>query len=331
MENTNGQQVSQSASPGTPAVTTTPTSASNGQNVVNAPTSVTKDTVTYVPVPSDKDQAAPTNITDSQLSKTPSENDFEALKGKVSTIEKENAQLKKEKESLATEMAKSKNLQSVVNIYDEALKDPTVFKSFATKWKEKTGKDLGTYEQYFGATSIQATEPGSVQPGGAKILTADEIREISRNEVNMVSENARIISKVYQLNPEVDPGKITDPAEKEKKKVIFERAAKIAFTNKEYFPNTDMADLISHYIKVDPENINNLQAQAELNGEIKGRQNALLAGTGVSAGVQGGGSRTIGGEVQVKMTAGQMERYNQLQQRDPERAKKYLQQVANPM
>jgi len=309
-----GQEEEKIASTGTQSESIPTTSSGEEKNVESTSQTMQNETV-YVP--SDKEE----NVTAKVASPSFVENDYKALSGKVAQLEKQNAEY-------AKQAAESSTLKEAFGLYEEELKSsPEAFNKFAVRWKTKTGKDIGTYDQYYGNQNQQISNG---QPIDVSRI-AQIARQEAQSQVYKDFENRSAIDKFLKVYPEMDFNNELDTEAKKKKSEQFARIAEVAALNEKYFKdkyNMDLGDTLIHFYKALPENITRMQEQAQQSGQIIGRQDALARGVGISFGASGGVSSSIQNTVQVPLTADQRQRYEYWQGRDPKFAARLLKRYA---
>jgi hypothetical protein len=243
---------------------------------------------------------------------------YQAEAGKMSALEKERNELRKQAELLA-------------QIDGVFAKDPTAYEAFRQSYSRNTGVDLGNYAELYPTEGFQNTSPqqeprqyGSGQQGqygGAatpqgRVYTPEEIRNISIQAV----EDKQGVEKLIQDYPELDP---KSPENREYLEKVWGDVSTVASAIMATRPGMTSYEALKTAYETLPEVRQKVATKQAETAKLQGKQEALTIGSASGGTPQGSSGGAISPET-VQMDEYQRERYNSLKSNNPRVAEIYL-------
>jgi hypothetical protein len=288
---------------------TTPTSSSGVENDAT----IAQDTSSHQ-APQEEDRGVQ-NVNGEQTQRN-----YQAEAGKMSALEKERNELKKQAEFLA-------QIDSVF------AKDPTAYEAFRQSYSRNTGVDLGNYAELYPTEGFQNTSPSQEQYssgqgqnsqgqyGGAatpqgRVYTPEEIRNISIQAV----EDKQGVEKLIQDYPELDP---KSPENREYLEKVWGDVSTVASAIMATRPGMTSYEALKTAYETLPEVRQKVATKQAETAKLQGKQEALTIGSASGGTPQGSSGGAISPET-IQMNEHERERYNSLKSNNPRVAEIYL-------
>lgn len=267
-------------------VSSTVTSDGSNQNVNNVNANATQQPNTQPAQPSQTENG-----------EVKSDNDYNALKGKVSSLEKERNNAISEQRAY---------LESLDDVFVD---DPDKYEKYRNNLIQKTGRDPGTWDKLYGTTN-NPTAPNNqaaIQP-----QTVDPV--VIATQVDKIQEDKKILQGFFTETPDLDFFSTTATDEERQQRfktvnIIANTADNIRALN----PNLSAQEaLIEARNNLLPNYRQQVVEQAQKQGEILGKQSALSTGAGSTIVPSGQAPTTPSGLVR-QLTSDEQSRADRLQ------------------
>jgi len=221
-------------------------------------------------------------------------NDFNALKGKMSKLERERNEYQQR-------LTESETIANTFNDLKDSLQsDPNAWEAVRQARIKKGKDDIGTYESHFGQQSYEgANQPTQNKPPVQTPLAPPSQPQYDPNriheDVRTVLEEKEAQDHFFKEVPEMDPNtvKSLDDFEKREKANLYAETYQTAkmLSRTARIPLKD-AMVKTWYMR--PENEAKYIEKIRKQGEIEGQANAYAQGVGAMSGVSGSNGSQAG-------------------------------------
>lgn len=260
---------------------------------------------------------------------TKEELDANALKGKTSALEQERnqaADAKKTAEDRAEKVAEeqTKILKHMAPIF---MRDKGAYEEWRQGVISEGLNDPGPHEKLFG-TATQNTQAPSNQSNNQSGQQAPALNPADFNRaIDQHIEDREGYAEFRKEFPEFDPKNFNSEEDRKKAAREWNEVAAVAASMAAYHPEMSVGQLLIEANYALPQNRTKALERASLVGELKGRNDVISQGSANAGGIQGGSPKAE--TVTVKMNKSQLEKYNELNEKNPKLAETFARNVKN--